>query len=336
MRRLAALLLASLACAGLAHAEPALTIETVTVESRPIANFAIGRPSETRFGKLDFLGGIELLAKNRHFGGLSGLIVSPNGEEILAVTDNGLWVAIGLEQAANGAPVKIRKAVVAPMIGAKGKPLLALGRADTEAITLRDIDGKSELFVSAEGRHAIYAFPYPPDFKAPARMLDAPLDQLRLRYNKGLEALAASPVDGILQGALVAIGEQGQSYDDDMPGLLIGGPHPGRFSVKRDGDYDATDAAFLPDGDMVLLERRFNLRHGIGMRIRRIKAESLKPGETVDGEVLMEAGFTNQIDNMEGIAVHQNAGGDTILTLVSDDNRSILQRTLLLRFRLVE
>lgn len=336
MRRIAAFLIAIFASTASAFSEPPVTRETVRVESEPIASFAIGRPSETRFGKLDYLGGMELLAKNRHFGGLSGLIVSPNGAEILAISDNGLWVAIELEQKADGAPVAVRKALIAPMIGPKGKSLLKSGRADTEAITLGDIDGKGELFVSTEGRHTVYAFPYPPDFNAAGRVLDLPLDKLELRYNKGLEALAASPADGDLKGALVAIGEQGKSYNDNMPGLLIGGPRPGRFNVKRDGDYDATDAAFLPGGDMALLERRFNLRHGIGMRIRRIKAADLKPGATVDGEILMEAGFTNQIDNMEGIAVHRNEAGDTILTLVSDDNRSILQRTLLLRFRLAE
>ena len=38
---------------------------------------------------------------------------------------------------------------------------------------------------------------------------------------------------------------------------------------------------------------------------------------------------------MEGISVHRSTSGDTVLTLVSDDNFSILQRTLLLQFTLV-
>ena len=33
--------------------------------------------------------------------------------------------------------------------------------------------------------------------------------------------------------------------------------------------------------------------------------------------------------------MHRNADGDIVLTLISDDNFSILQRTLLLQFRLV-
>ena len=42
-----------------------------------------------------------------------------------------------------------------------------------------------------------------------------------------------------------------------------------------------------------------------------------------------------QIDNMEGLAVHRTDAGDIVLTLVSDDNFSPLQRTMLLQFTLV-
>jgi hypothetical protein len=38
---------------------------------------------------------------------------------------------------------------------------------------------------------------------------------------------------------------------------------------------------------------------------------------------------------MEGIAVHRNPAGDAIVTLVSDDNFSIIQRNLLLQFSVV-
>ena len=42
------------------------------------------------------------------------------------------------------------------------------------------------------------------------------------------------------------------------------------------------------------------------------------------------------IDNMEGIAVHRAASGETILTLMSDDNFSPLQRTLIMQFAMPE
>ena len=70
--------------------------------------------------------------------------------------------------------------------------------------------------------------------------------------------------------------------------------------------------------------------------VRRIPLELITPDALVDGKVLIEADLSYQIDNMEGIAVHRNAQGETILTLVSDDNFSFIQRNLLLQFALVE
>jgi hypothetical protein len=55
----------------------------------------------------------------------------------------------------------------------------------------------------------------------------------------------------------------------------------------------------------------------------------------VDGPVLFEADLSCEIDNMEGLAVHQMADGAIVLTFVSDDNFSPLQRTELLQFTLV-
>jgi hypothetical protein len=61
----------------------------------------------------------------------------------------------------------------------------------------------------------------------------------------------------------------------------------------------------------------------------------IKPGAVLDGPVIFEANLGDQIDNMEGLAVHRS-DGQTVLTLVSDDNLSPLQRTLLLQFTLVQ
>jgi len=55
----------------------------------------------------------------------------------------------------------------------------------------------------------------------------------------------------------------------------------------------------------------------------------------VNGPVLFEADLRQSIDNMEGLSVHRGADGETVLTMISDDNFSPLQRTLLLQFTLV-
>ena len=92
----------------------------------------------------------------------------------------------------------------------------------------------------------------------------------------------------------------------------------------------------LPGGGIVVLERRFRYSEGVKMRIRRIAEAELKRGTPIEGETLLEADENLNIDNMEGIAAHRSAAGETILTLISDDNFSPLQRTLLLQFALAD
>lgn len=313
-----------------------IPIQSVTIRSKPIEHFRIGRPEQTRFGGLTFLGGLELLAGNRHMGGLSGLVVSPDGARMVAVADNGLWLTAEIESAPDGRPLAVTGATVAPVLGPGGRALLDRGRGDAEALALRLDDagsGAGTLFVATERDHEIYAFAWPLDPTTAGTALDLPAGIKQLRHNKAMEAVAFAN-SGPLQGSLLVIAERGPGFNSDLPGFLIGGATPGTFTVVRQDSYDATDASFLPDGDLLLLERRFTLRHGIGMRLRLLPASEIHPDALVTGHVLMEAGFSEQIDNMEGVSVHVNAAGETIVTLISDDNRSILQRTLLLRFRL--
>jgi hypothetical protein len=49
---------------------------------------------------------------------------------------------------------------------------------------------------------------------------------------------------------------------------------------------------------------------------------------------MLEADMRYQIDNMEGLDIWQAPDGTTRLSLVSDDNKSILQRNLYLEFAL--
>ena len=52
--------------------------------------------------------------------------------------------------------------------------------------------------------------------------------------------------------------------------------------------------------------------------------------------VLIEADMGYQIDNMEALGVHRTPDNELVLTLVSDDNFSFLQRTILLQFTMLE
>ncbi len=86
----------------------------------------------------------------------------------------------------------------------------------------------------------------------------------------------------------------------------------------------------------MLLERRFSWSSGLAVRMRRIPLGEIKPGAVVDGPVLFDVDLGYEIDNMEGLSVHRSAGGEVVLTLISDDNFSAVQRTLLLQFMLAE
>jgi hypothetical protein len=108
-----------------------------------------------------------------------------------------------------------------------------------------------------------------------------------------------------------------------------------RFVVKRSDDFDVSDCTLFSPDELLLLERRASLARGIIIRIRRIPIADIKEGAVVDGRPIFEADLAYQIDNMEGIAVHRNSAGETIITLVSDDNFSIIQRNLLLQFSVV-
>ena len=74
---------------------------------------------------------------------------------------------------------------------------------------------------------------------------------------------------------------------------------------------------------------------GVGMELRHVGASELREGARLEGEVLANLSFQDtNIDNMEGIAVRRGPNGETLLYLISDNNFSPLQRTLLLMFEL--
>jgi len=162
----------------------------------------------------------------------------------------------------------------------------------------------------------------------------------RLPYNQSIECLETSPKNGPLAGALVAISERGLDERGNLMGFVFGGRNAeafgGVFSLKRTDDFDVSDCAIAPGGRLLVLERRFSWTRGLAMRIRSVPLASVKPGALVDGPELIVADMGNQIDNMEGLSVHRAADGQLVLTLISDDNFSLIQRTLLLQFTLAE
>jgi hypothetical protein len=221
----------------------------------------------------------------------------------------------------------------APMMYADGRSLSARGWYDTESIAR---DGGT-LYVGIERVNQIVKFDnFDRDgVRAAGKAIAVPPALRKLPNNKGVEALVFVPKGQPLAGTLIAISERGLDAEGNLLGFLIGGKTPGQFAVRRTDDFDISDATLLPSGDLLLLERKFSWFTGIGIRIRRVPLKALAPGAVVDGPALFDADLGYEVDNMEGLDAHVSAEGETVLTMVSDDNFSMLQRTLLLQFTLV-
>lgn len=303
----------------------------IDLQARPIESFHVRDQGRRLFGALEFRGGIELTSPDKRFGGLSAIRVTADGRRFLAVSDRGRWLR-GTIVYRNEAPVGLSGVEIAPVLGADGRPLAARGWYDTESIA----EDGGAVWLGIERVHRIVRFDFGKDgLLARGQPVATPPEMKDLPSNKGIEALVAMPKGGPLAGALIALSEAGLDEAGNIKGFLIGGASPGLFTVRRRNEFDISDATLLPPHDLLILERRFSYLAGVSMRIRRVPLAVIRPGALVDGEVLIEADLGYQIDNMEGISVHRTAAGDTVLTLVSDDNFSPIQRTLLLQFTLV-
>jgi len=304
----------------------------IEVNARPLPSFDTRDRSRVRFDALEYRSGLILTSSFRGFGGLSGLRLDPKGERFIAISDKGSWftgriVYRGREMTG------LEDVEASPMLGPDGRPITARGWFDSEAIAL---DG-SFVYVGLERVNQLLRFDFSKGFtRSRGEVVPLPPAARKLPYNKGIEALVMVPKGQPLAGTLIAISERGLDAAGSILAFLIGGKTPGQFSVRRTENFDVSDATLLPSGDLLVLERKFSLLGGVGIRIRSIALKTVAPGAAVDGPAIFTADLGNEIDNMEGIDSHVTPKGDTVLTMVSDDNFSMIQRNLLLQFTLVE
>lgn len=311
--------------------------EKIEIRALPIVSFDNRDQTRVRFGALEFRGGLELTSPSSVFGGLSGLVMSDN-DHLLAVTDNGSWLKARLVYR-DGRLDGLADVEMAPLIGDNGKLLAAQGAYDAESLTR--IGG--DYFVGFERVERIVRFAYGrDDLNARGEDIRVPGDFKSFKKNASLECLASPPAGQPHAGKLVVITERSLDAAGNHRAFVLdpstkdGDTGVVRFALKRGDDFDVTDCTYLASGDLLVLERRFSPARGVAMRIRKLPLSAIREGAVLDGPKLIEADLGYQIDNMEGIAVTQNAAGETIVTLVSDDNFSAVQRNLILQFALVE
>jgi hypothetical protein len=301
----------------------------IAIEVRPLGRFSLADRDRRDFGALTFRSGLELRSRFEGFGGFSGLWRSPDGRDLVAVSDRAHWLTARVTTR-GGELSGLADAVMAPMLSANGRPLATTRSYDTESLAM--VGGVA--YVGIERTHEVMRFDWARDgVKARGRSVPVPRAAKDLPSNRSFEAIGVAPAGSPVAGAVVVIAERSGGDRDPTLGFILTGSGAGSFEVIRSDDYDVTDLAFLPGGAMLILERRFSLWRGPAVRLRWIAGAELRAGARLDGPILFEANAGAEIDNMEGLALHHEAG-QPILTLISDDNFSALQRTLLLEFAL--
>ncbi len=292
------------------------------------------KPEQRNIAMLEYRGGLSITSGDARFGGLSSLLISADGEHMLAASDRGMWFSAGLLYGDDGDLAGVASGYMAPISGPDGKPLAGRYR-DGEALA-RGADGS--VLLAFEQHHRILRFEAP--FRLDAHglaaeiptLLTAPAELAEFNSNNAMEALVS-----LADGGLLILTEGLDNERVGKPGwILHHGAPPGRLEYNGAPWFRPTGAARLADGDIIVLERRYTLIGGIAALLRRVSKESIRPGALLDGPEIARLAPPLSIDNMEGIAIRRDSAGRTLIYLLSDDNFSFMQRTLLLMFELRE
>ncbi len=318
-------LLAVLALAALARPVGAEPVgEALPLASREVALVPDDLSAE-QLGALQFRGGIAISSSDKRFGGLSGLALSPDGGRLYAVSDEGHWVTAALHYSADSRLIGIGDGRIARLVDGDGRPLQGKDWRDAEAVTPL---GQGWL-VAFEHHHRLWFYPA---LDAYAVALTSPPGLSQAPANGGMEAVTTLAGNRLLAlteelpagaGALRGwVGRLGDRARVDWSAL----------SWARTGDFKPTAATELPGGGLLVLERRFSPLRGIGARLSVVADRDIEPGARLVGRVLAELDGQHTVDNFEGVAARRGAAGETLIYILSDDNFSALQRTLLLMF----
>tara|TARA_R110000787_G_scaffold150431_2_gene264338 strand:- start:11002 stop:12081 length:1080 start_codon:yes stop_codon:yes gene_type:complete len=262
-----------------------------------------------------FAGGWSLTSGNANFGGLSGLETLPDGK-LLSISDVGAFVWLGMT---DGHPDGTGK--LAYMLGQDGGQLSGKAEGDSEGLAYRD----GLAIVSFERNHRLEAF----DLencgaaaraalvaKLPAEAGGKPIDE-----NQGAEALSISP-DGILTYGLESLfggpspmGEVLENGTSKLTGQDA--DNPGGYSfVGRDEVPSSSQSPII-----ITLFRSYDPIRGN----RNIITWS-------NSNDRIELKRPMLVDNFEGVAGEIRADGTLRIWMISDNNFSGKQQTLLYVF----
>lgn len=189
-------------------------------------------------------------------------------------------------------------------------------------------DDKGMIWLGLEGRNAIYRMN--PDYEIERKASPAIMSDWGV--NSGPEALTR-----LDDGRFVTLREGYLGWSDHLhqAALFRGDPtehlEGQRFTLDGPAGFSPTDMAQLPDGRLLILMRRliWPMPQRFAGRIVIGDPAKIRPGGTWKVTEVARLSSDLPIDNFEGIAIAPRADGRLTVWLISDDNYSPLQRTIL-------
>lgn len=340
MRRPAVLAAGLLVAGGVAALGVAVSLEPrlaraedATINAAQI-NVFMGAEAGERVQGLIWRGGLEMRGPSDTFGGLSGLgFVSAQGHLVM-VSDRGRFLSGQLIYDEAQRPLTLVGVSIDAIQNSRGVILPRPYTRDAEALTIIERDGEAAAVrVGFENLTRVADFDLIDGRpQGAAREVTIPEWLTDTRTNSTLEAVCIAPPASPIAGSTLLLTEGIVDDDGLHSAWLLGRNDRGPVSYLSSPDKNPTDCAFLPNGDLLVLERGTALL-SFNMTLKRVAAADVKPGAHMEGEVLLESSGSD-IDNMEAVAVHTAPDGSTRISLVSDNNFNDWERSLLLEFSL--
>lgn len=307
-----------------------LWMNDVTAEPLQIEASALPLHAEDdsvgRAGQLTFLGGLHLTSRDSRFGGVSGLAVSQDGRRLSFVTDAGSWIQATPRYDPQGRLIGIADAEIGTLMGPDGRPVRRKRNADAESLSRT----QAGFLVSFEHRHRfwLYGGADNPFLNRPT-LIVAPKALGRRAKNRGIEAATI-----LGDGRLFALSENFPKTPPYVTGWVRERKQWRTLNYERTALFHPTGAATLPDGDLLILERRFTFVGGFATRLVHVPVSALRSARPIRGRELGRLEPPLVEENFEGVDVWRDGAGRTLVYLISDDNFFPLQKTILLLFAL--
>ena len=270
-----------------------------------------------RVGEMRLLGAWELRSPNSDFHGYSALAALDDGT-LLAVSDRGRRLRFSPPGASGSAEL-------GPFSATDQGDEKRL--ADVEALTRDPRTGR--LWAAYENSNVV-------ELREPGGAIERarPAAMQDWPSNAGPEAMVR-----LADGRFIVLSEGRATWTGAVthgllfPGDPVDGAEPVRFRFAPPPGSRPVDLAQLPDGRVLVLTRsiEWGLPPGFSSKLVLADPAQIAEGKTWSGRVVAEIAEPLPTENYEGLAIAPGADGAAVVWLISDDNQSIFQRTLLLK-----